>query len=272
MDKQNAPLLAIKNMRISYLRKSGDEKVIVENGSFEVNRGEVVIIIGENGSGKSSVFQSLVRDPRKMDTTKKDSRDLYFKGEKLTDDKIDEFRRCIGYAPQEDDLDGLFHPKVWDAVLHSAYLSGKYKNSELKEMENECNKVFEALNCNTYADGEFKKRKISVCSGGEKRMATLLSALCRTRSDLFILDEPLNNLDAEHARILNNYLVALTTNLENKEELPGVLIITHCHMFRKHDRVYKLSGGEISDFLNYEAKSCYGNCISQCGLYYEENK
>ena len=96
-------------------------------------------------------------------------------------------------------------------------------------------------------------------------MATLLSALSRTKSDLFILDEPINNLDAYHARLLNNYLV----KLKRSSTAPGILVITHCHMFQNVDRVYKLSKGKLTEVNNYSPKSCYGECNSE-GLYLEE--
>ena len=96
-------------------------------------------------------------------------------------------------------------------------------------------------------------------------MATLLAALSRTKSDLFVLDEPINNLDAYHARLLNNYLV----KLKKRENPPGILVITHCHMFQCVDKVYKLSKGKITRIEDYNPKSCYGEC-SACGLYDEE--
>jgi ABC-type multidrug transport system ATPase subunit len=108
-------------------------------------------------------------------------------------------------------------------------------------------------------------RRLAKCSGGEKRMASLLRALSRTKSDLFILDEPINNLDAHHARLLNNYLAAL----KKRENPPGILVITHCHMFQCVDRVYKLSKGKLAEIKDYKPKSCYGEC-DECGKYTEE--
>lgn len=253
-------ILKVENMNIAFQTKSG-KKIIVENGEFEVNAGEFVLILGENGAGKSSIFKSLVRE----DSSKNlDSRDLFFKGNLVdSQEKLDCFRRSIGYARQEDDPDRFFSRKVWQYVKDYAMMSQYFSSTD--EAESEIQKVYDALHCKKYADGEFKDRRLKNCSGGEKRMATLLSALARTKSDLFILDEPINNLDAYHARLLNNYLV----KLKGSPNAPGILVITHCHMFQNVDRVYQLSKGKLVKVNNYSPKSCYGKCNS-CGLYVEE--
>jgi peptide/nickel transport system ATP-binding protein len=247
------PILKIENMNIAFQQKSG-KKIIVENGEFEVNAGEFVLILGENGAGKSSIFRSIVQDG------KTGERDMYFKGKAVSD--IDSFRRAIGYASQEDDPESFFAKRV------KSYIKDYVINSEripLKDIDNAIDEVYKALRCDKYADGEFMGRRLAKCSGGEKRMASLLRALSRTQSKLFILDEPINNLDAYHARLLNNYLV----RLRERENPPGILVITHCHMFQHVDRVYKLSKGKLTEIKDYTPKSCYGEC-NECGLYTEE--
>ena len=90
-------------------------------------------------------------------------------------------------------------------------------------------------------------------------MVQILSALARKESSLFLLDEPINNLDSEHARILNNYLIDLVSVPNSHGIKPSVLIITHCHMFQKVDRVYRLKNGELEDYTSkYVPKSCFG--------------
>ena len=52
------PILKVENMNIAFQTKSG-KKIIVENGGFEVNAGEFVLILGENGAGKELFAQAL---------------------------------------------------------------------------------------------------------------------------------------------------------------------------------------------------------------------
>ena len=96
-------------------------------------------------------------------------------------------------------------------------------------------------------------------------MVSLLRAFSRKNSKLFILDEPINNLDSKHARILNNFLI----NLKKQENPPAILIVTHCHMFQSVDRAYQLKDGKLSLISIYEPKSCYGKC-DKYGYYMEE--
>lgn len=254
------PILKVENMNISFRTKRGN-KIIVTDGKFEVNAGEFVLIIGENGSGKSSIFRSLVREES---SNNNDERDMYFKGELIdSQEKLDNFRKSIAYARQEDDPDRFFSRRVWSYVKDYAMMSSHF--STQKEVEEAAQYVYDELHCDRYSDGEFKDLKLKNCSGGEKRMTTILSALARTKSDLFILDEPINNLDAYHARLLNNYLI----KLKSRPNAPGILVITHCHMFQNVDRVYKLANGILEEISDYSPKSCYGKCDS-CGMYTEE--
>ena len=127
------------------------------------------------------------------------------------------------------------------------------------------NILFKRLKCEQYADGKLNDRKLKVCSGGEKRMVSILRAFSRYNSDLYILDEPINNLDAKHARILNNYIKEL------KEQGKAILIITHCRMFQNVDRSYAIMKKgiyELNGENSYKPQSCYGNCDNGC---YEED-
>jgi ABC-type multidrug transport system ATPase subunit len=171
------------------------------------------------------------------------------------------FRTSIGYARQEDDKDPLWSRKVGDIVFD--YAEGSSLFNSKNEIEDSINAAYSGLHCETYAGGELMKRRIDVCSGGEKRMVAILSAFSRINSKLFILDEPVNNLDGEHSRYLNNFII----DLKHKQNPPGILIITHCHMFHKVDRAYKLikdktGGGVLTEISNYctMSDSCFGKC------------
>lgn len=246
-------VLYVENLHIAY-----PNLTIAENESFYVNAGETVVILGENGSGKSSLIKSLVLAAGMREFA---SRDLYFDGKKIDDNGLDEFRRSIGYAMQEDDEDPLFSRKVRDYVLDYAK-DAQHNDGYLAYYD----KLFdEYLACNTYANGKFNDRRLKVCSGGEKRMVSILRAFSRHNSKLFILDEPINNLDAKHARILNNFLI----DLKKRPNPPAVLIVTHCHMFRGVDRAYQLKGGKLLPVSDYQPKSCFGEC-DKTGYYTED--
>ena len=100
-------------------------------------------------------------------------------------------------------------------------------------------------------------------------MASLLAAFSRDESKLFILDEPINNLDAFHARRLNNYI----NEVRNDKRKPGILIITHCPMFLGVDRVYLLRKGKLEPLSleNYKVPNCFGAYDMKTHKYLEED-
>ena len=285
---EKIPVLQVKNLNISFVDEKDEKRIIVENGNFEVNPGELVLIVGENGSGKTSIFKSIVSDFnfddisltgllrkvksifRKNKIKYENSKQMVFCGKEICDSvSLDYLRRSIGFSRQEDDYDAFLQKRIWDYVLD--YISssegcGTMTKEELNEM---AQSVYDALDCGKYCSGNLKKAKLKNASGGERKITSLLAALSRKKSKLYILDEPINNLDAYHARKLNNYLV----DLKSSELKPGILIITHCPMFLDVDRVYQLKKGKLV-LLNsdeYEAKSCYGLCDKSLKKYIEED-
>ena len=248
-------VLYVDNLHIEF-----PELIVAEEESFFVKPGEIVVILGDNGSGKSSVLKSLILA---SDIQKYVSRDLYFNGIRVDNSEIDNFRRSVGYAMQEDDDDPLFSRKVIDYIYD--YASSATDSHGYKEYYD---KLFnDYLQCSTYAEGKLNTKRLKVCSGGQKRMVSILRAFSRHNSKLFILDEPINNLDSKHARILNNFLI----DLKHRENPPAILIVTHCHMFQSVDRAYQLKGGKLKLMQKYDPKSCFGECDS-CGYYTEEKR
>lgn len=283
----NDPILQVENLNISFVNKKGENRIIVENGNFVVYPGEIVLIVGENGSGKSSIFRSIVSDfdndeisignlifklKNKFKKNKfklENSKKLIFNGIEICDsNSLDYLRKSVGFSRQEDDYDSFFERNVWNYVLDYISASEGCQNLSYSELNEMAQSVYDSLDCEKYCDGNLKKVKLKNASGGERKIASILAALSRKKAKLFILDEPINNLDAYHARKLNNYLV----DLKNSEYKPGILIITHCPMFLDVDRVYNLKKGKLvlMDKDKYEIKSCYGLCDKSSKKYIEE--
>ncbi len=91
---KNAPAISFKNVRFAY--STGDDAL--EDISFDLNRGEVLGIIGGTGSGKSTVINLLCRF---YDT---DSGEVRVNGANVRDYPTDELRRVISLVPQKTEL------------------------------------------------------------------------------------------------------------------------------------------------------------------------
>lgn len=57
----NDPILRVDNLNISFVNKKGENRTIVENGNFVVYPGEIVLIVGENGSVNQVYSDQLFR-------------------------------------------------------------------------------------------------------------------------------------------------------------------------------------------------------------------
>lgn len=79
-------MIKVENLSFSYKET---EKVI-DNVSFNINKGEFVSILGHNGSGKSTLAKLLVG------LLRPDSGEILINGQPLTDENIDEIRKKSG--------------------------------------------------------------------------------------------------------------------------------------------------------------------------------
>lgn len=91
---KNAPAIEFRNVRFAY--STGDDAL--ENITFDLNRGEVLGIIGGTGSGKSTVVNLLCRF---YDT---DSGEVRVNGANVRDYPTDELHRLISLVPQKTEL------------------------------------------------------------------------------------------------------------------------------------------------------------------------
>src|SRR5260221_5308511 len=95
------PVLSLRNLRGSY-----GEREILHGISFDVVRGETLVILGGSGSGKSTLLRTLVR------LEKPSAGEIWIKGPdlaKTSAEEMDEIRRKIGMFLQGRDLVGSLY-------------------------------------------------------------------------------------------------------------------------------------------------------------------
>ena len=149
-------------LHIENLSKAYDDKVLFNNLSMDLKRGEKVALIGENGRGKTTLFKII------MDTIKADS------GKSFLGTNVN-----VGYYDQEQsnlNLNKTILDEVWD---------------EFPEMTT--SKLRGALAAFLFT-GDDVFKTIDKLSGGEKCRVNLLK-LMLSKSNLLLLDEPTNHLD-----------------------------------------------------------------------------
>ena len=165
---------------IEHLCKSIGDKILIKDLNLRILRNDKIAIVGKNGSGKSSFLKIL------LGQDKADSGVV-----KVGDIRIGYFDQHTALLEDDKDLLETFCPN-----------GGEYIEVRGKHLH-----VYGYLK-NFLFPKEFLTQKIGSLSGGEKNRVAL--ALLFTKEvDVFILDEPTNDLDIQTINIVEEYLLSL---------------------------------------------------------------
>lgn len=230
---------------------------IVKNISFEIKSGEVVALVGENGSGKSTILKAIMRDD---ETNKKISGSISYCGGtnilEMGKKELQEFRSKVAYVSQKDDYEFCGKQvSILDIMMDSALLNSKLdytKEDAINLLEKYEFKIYDAKG----KEKLYRKSSPSKLSGGQQRMLTIISTVAvRENSNLFIIDEPLNNLDFSNAKKVSN----LITKIHKENPNAAILIITHCRIFPVITRLLTIKNGIlVSTNDEYKCYNCFG--------------
>lgn len=218
---RNEKLLEIQNLHKSF----GDTKVL--NGiTFDVHKGEVVVIIGPSGCGKSTLLRCI------NGLEQIESGNILLDGEVITDKKTkwQEVRQKIGMVFQSYDL--FPHMTVMDNILLGP---SKVQGRSKKETAAEAERMLERVGLIDKKDAYPRQ-----LSGGQKQRAAIVRALIM-EPEIMLFDEVTAALDPEMVREVLDVMLELAKNGST------MLIVTHEMQFARAvaDKIIFLDGGEI---------------------------
>jgi iron complex transport system ATP-binding protein len=169
-------LFEVKNIAFSY-----DGEEIFSNISFSIGKGDVLCILGPNGTGKTILIKCL------NGLHEIDSGEILINGKNIKKLSFKEISKHIGYIPQSHVPSFPF--KVLDVVLmgRAPYLN--LTDSPKKEDVDIALKSLRTLGIEYLKDKEYTN-----LSGGERQLVFLARILCQ-QPDILILDEPTSHLD-----------------------------------------------------------------------------
>ncbi len=169
--------------------------VVVDTVDLSINEGEIVAVIGPNGSGKTSLLKSISNE------MKSDSGNIQLAGEKMSDWPLPELAKHLAFLPQQSQLKFAFTVKEVIEFGRFPHGAGKVIDSKVVI---EIAEILGLL--------EFMDRSYINLSGGEQQRVQLARVLAQVWREedatprLLLLDEPMNNLDIAYQ---NNLMQAI---------------------------------------------------------------
>lgn len=210
------PLLRVEKLHVSFpikrglLRRTVDEKQVVNNINFTLRRGESLGLVGESGSGKSTTGLALLRLIQSRG-------DIWFDGQPLqglTRKQMLPFRHRIQVVFQ--DPNSALNPRLNVEQIIAEGLTVHHKLS--KEALDQ--RVVEAMQ-EVGLDPTTRYRYPAEFSGGQRQRIAIARALI-LQPELLILDEPTSSLD----RTVQAQILALLKSLQEKHKI-AYLFISH---------------------------------------------
>ncbi|WP_250228125.1 ABC transporter ATP-binding protein [Anaeropeptidivorans aminofermentans] len=209
--------------------KMGDTEVNAADGiSFEIKKGEFVIIVGPSGAGKSTVLNILGG----MDTSDK--------GEIKVDGKrVDQFSRKELILYRRNDIGFVF--QFYNLMQNLTALENVELASQISERAMEAEEVLKKVGLY-----ERKDNFPSQLSGGEQQRVSIARALAK-RPKLLLCDEPTGALDY----ITGKEILKLLQDTCRKENMTVIVITHNTAITPMADRIIKIKNGKVSEsYLN----------------------
>lgn len=221
VETQESPSLGL---RAENLKKSFGGRLVVQDVSISVNRGEAVGLLGPNGAGKTTCFSMITG------LLKADSGNVFLDTHKIT--HLPMYRRArmgIGYLPQETSI--FRGMTVEENIL--AILELHEPNRDVREERLE-------MLLDEFSIASLRTSSALSLSGGERRRTEIARALA-SQPHFILLDEPLAGIDP----IAVAEIRTLISQLRDKNI--GVLITDHNvrDALNIVDRAYIISDGLV---------------------------
>ena len=208
----------------------GDEPLtVLDDLSMTVETGEIVAVVGESGTGKSTLLHLLGALDRPTSGT------VHFRGKDLfakSDEELAAFRnRSVGFVFQ-------FHHLLPEfTALENVAMPALIQHQSLADVESRAHHLLDLLGLADRAE-----HRPSALSGGEKQRVAIARALMNEPA-LVLMDEPTGNLDARTAEPLHHEIERLS-----REMRQTFVLATHNPSLASiAGRVLRLEHGQLQD-------------------------
>ena len=222
----NKSIISIKNLHIAY-----KENVILKNINLNINKGDFIYLIGETGSGKSSLLKALYKG---VDISEGIIEVGEFNLNTIKKNKIAYLRRELGIIFQDFQLlsDRSIYKNL-DFVLQSTGWKDKNK------IKNRIKEVLETVHLSNV-----EKKMPYELSGGEQQRVSIARALLN-HPKIILADEPTGNLDPVKSKSIIETMKEINLNGTT------IVIATHDYSIIKHfpSTTYQFENKEIKEVV-----------------------
>ncbi|MBD5642974.1 betaine/proline/choline family ABC transporter ATP-binding protein [Clostridium botulinum] len=221
----------MKNTIIEFknIKKNYKDIVVVENFNLEIEKGNLVVLIGSSGSGKTTLLKMI---NRLIEST---AGEILVNGKNIKEMDPIKLRRSIGYVIQQT---GLFpHLTVKENIEIIPKLMGKSK----EEIDNKTN---ELLNMVGLDPEKYMDRYPVELSGGQQQRVGVARAFA-TDAEIILMDEPFSALDPITRAELQEELFNI-----QKEYRKTIVFVTHDmdEALNLADKICILKDGELLQY------------------------
>ena len=217
-------LYKLNNVSLDYYLNGNDIRVL-KNINFEIKKNERVAIIGESGSGKTSLL--MLMSGLEQPTTGS----IIFSNNdfsKISEEKKTEIRK-----------------KKIGLIFQHFYLIPNYTALENVMFPMQINKIANekkkaSLILADLGLGNRKNNLPSELSGGEQQRVAIARAIS-FGPEIILADEPTGNLDRKNTELVSNLLL----NYSQKKKISLILVTHNINLAKKCDRIIKLIDGHV---------------------------
>ena len=219
-------IFKLNNINLNYNLNGNDIRVL-KNINFEIKKNERVAIIGESGSGKTSLLMLM------SGLEKPTTGSIFFQNQdfsKITEDQKTEIRKQkIGLVFQQFYL-----------IPNYTALENVMFPMQINEINDEEEKATSILD--DFGLGHRTNNLPSELSGGEQQRVAIARAIS-FNPKVILADEPTGNLDRKNTELVSSLLL----DYSKKKKISLVLVTHNSNLAKKCDKVIKLFDGQVKN-------------------------
>ena len=211
------------NIKLTNIVFSYQEKIILNDISLTINKGEKIAFIGESGSGKSTLVDLIIG------LHKPNKGIIEIDGVIVNESNLQNWRAQIGYIPQQ--------VYLFDGTISENVCFGRKLNSQLLELTLKQSNIFDFLEKKQGVNTLVGEGGIQL-SGGQRQRVAIARALYG-QPEILVLDEATSALDDKTEQKIMNEVYKISQN-------KTLIIIAHrLSTIKDCDKKYKVVNGSV---------------------------